>query len=276
MLRSFAVALVLSCLAQCAWAQAQPAPAAPTGASATKPPARKPASRAKPIARPAGPAESGPCQIGVISAIGDLFAVQKIGLTVFGNDLAEVPIEAWGLDDLVVARVRAAAAPGAGVRKIAYPKGLFAPYDNPTTIFRNSQNELTALVRQITANSGCERYFVVTKLTVKLDSTNQDIRGVGILNRGVGPLSRTSLFAHVQLTEFDGQTFAIRRLPFAGFGSALAGAFRIGQDPLTELDNASFPEPAAEAANNAMLRDHTRALLAARLDKTLPAYLTQE
>jgi hypothetical protein len=83
------------------------------------------------------------------------------------------------------------------------------------------------------------------------------------------------LFANIQVTVFDGQTFAIHKNPFAGLGSILAGAFA-GQDPLTELDNAAFPEPAAQAPNSTMLRDRTRALIAANLDKRLPAYLKGE
>jgi hypothetical protein len=48
------------------------------------------------------------------------------------------------------------------------------------------------------------------------------------------------------------------------------------QDPFTKLDNSAFPEPATEAAASATLRDHARALLAAVLDKTLPASLKEE
>ena len=34
----------------------------------------------------------------VISAIGDTYSLQKVGITVFGNALDKVPIEAWGID----------------------------------------------------------------------------------------------------------------------------------------------------------------------------------
>ncbi len=57
----------------------------------------------------------------------------------------------------------------------------------------------------------------------------------------------------------------------------LAGTFsRMTQDPLIKLENEDFPTPAAEAVNSATLRDHARALLTARLDKTLPAHLKEE
>jgi hypothetical protein len=183
------------------------------------------------------------------------------------------------LDELVVARVRAAAAPGIAVRRIAYPKGAFEPYDNPApALFRDPRDDLTAIVKQIATNASCNRYVVVTKFTGKLDGTNQTLRGIGILHHGTGFLSHTALFANVQVTVFDGQTFAIGKNPNANLGSILAGTFArmTTRDPLTELDNASFPEPAAEATNSAMLRDHVRALLSSNLDKTLPAFLKEE
>jgi hypothetical protein len=48
------------------------------------------------------------------------------------------------------------------------------------------------------------------------------------------------------------------------------------QNPLTKLENDVFPEPATAAAANATLRDHTRALLTAVLDKTLAVSLKEE
>ena len=277
MIRAPAFALVLSCLVTSAWAQAQPAPA-PTGTPAPKPVVKKPTAKAKTSPRTgaktsAAPAESGPCRIGVISVVGDLFAVQKIGLTIFNIEYADVPIEAWGLDDLVAARVRAAVGSGAGVRRIAYPKEAFASYDHPApTLFRNPENELTATVRQITANSGCARYVTVTKLTGKLDGSNQTLRGIGVYNRGIGSLiSHTRLFANVQVRVFDGQSYEIGKTPF-DLGAALTRGFS-GENLLTKLDNAAFPEPATGAASSATLRDGTRALLAAHLDKILPPLL---
>lgn len=244
-----------------------------------KPAVKKPAPKARVSAKPPAAVASGPCQIGVISAVGDEFVVQRLGLTVFGNEYTEVPIEGWGIDDLVVARVRAAL-PGTAVKKIAYPRAAFASYDHPApALFRNSANILTGIVRQIAANAGCERYLVVTKLNVQVDGTNQNHRGIGVLNRGIGSgaLSHTSLFADVAVDIFDGQTFAIEKKPFYFGGSlktALLGEF--GRDPLSKLDNDAFPEPATAAAASAILRDHTRAWLTAVLDKKLAISFKKE
>ena len=279
MVRRIALAFVLSCMAASAWAQAQPAQgtaATQTAAPPIRPAVKKPVPKAKTAAKPPVPAETGPCGIGVIPVVGDLFVVQKVGLMVFGNEEAEVPVNGWGLDDLVVARVRAAA-PGIGVRRIAYTADAFEAYEKPEfKLFRNRNDDLAAVVRQITSNVSCERYVVVTKYTGKLEGTNQTLHGIGVLNHGTSLLSYTSLFANIQVRVFDGHTFAIRKNPF-NLGSVLAGTFAsMKGDPLTKLENESFPEPATAAANNAILRDRTRALLAARLDKALPAYLKEE
>jgi len=280
MVRIAFAAIFLSCLPISSFAQGQSAPGTitqPTTPAVAKPTVKKSAPKAKTGAKQPAPAESGPCQIGVISAIGEKFAVQKVGLTVFGNELTEVPIDAWSLNDLVVARVRAATS-GVHVRKIAYPKGAFEPYYRPPTkLFRNDDEELTAVVRQITASSNCARYFVFTTHAAQLQGTNQSLPGIGVLHHGSGPFSNTSLFANFVVRVFDGQSFAIAKRPSADLGAILAGSFgRLGQDPLTKLEAADFPATPADAVASSTLRDHTRALLAARLDKAVAAYLKQE
>jgi hypothetical protein len=276
MIRTFAVAIFLSCFTISASAQTQPGPSPQTGPVAARP-VKKAAPKSKTASKPAASTESGPCQIGVISAIGDKFAVQKVGIMVFGNELTEVPIDGWGLDDLVVARVRAAAS-GMAVRKIAYAKGSFGPYYHPPAkLFRNMDEDLTAVVRQVAASSSCARYFVFTTYDGKLDGTNQYLAGIGVLNHGTSLFSRTSLFANISLKVFDGQSFAIGRNPHANLGAILAGSLeRMTQDPLTKLENEDFPATPGDAPGSATLREHTRVLLTARLDKSLPAFLKQE
>jgi hypothetical protein len=45
-------------------------------------------------------------RVAVISALGDQFSVKKMGVTIFGNDERNFPIDAWGIDDAVIATVR--------------------------------------------------------------------------------------------------------------------------------------------------------------------------
>jgi hypothetical protein len=214
----------------------------------------------------------------VISALGDRFAVQKFGLTVFETEESELPVEGWGLDDLVVARVRAATGADPTVRRIAYPKGAFEPFYHPTSRFLPDPREgLPAIVRSITPTANCERYLVVTRFKGQVPGTNLMLDGIGAYSRGLGSLVRHShLFANVGVTLLDGGNYETISRPFAGLGTRLAEGLRVTEDPLTKLDNSLFPEPTTVVRGNATLRERTRALVAARLDQTLPNYLKND
>jgi hypothetical protein len=60
--------------------------------------------------------------VGVISAVGSKFALQKVGITVFGNELNEVSIGSWGLDDAVASRVSAVLSKRFTVKRISYSR----------------------------------------------------------------------------------------------------------------------------------------------------------
>ncbi len=252
MVRWFAAAAVLSCLVAPAWEQTPPAAAAAatTATSVVKPLAKRPAPGPSTDAKPHAQAQSGRC-LGVIAAAGDRFMVKKIGLTVFGTETKIAPIETWGLDDLIVARVRVAAGAGVPVLRLAYPKDAFEPYYDPQSQpFRNSWGQLTAIVRRIAAGTNCRRYVVVFK--------------------------KTYLFAYIHVTVFDGENFAIRKNPYTTIQSRLTEALLVPRKDFNlEIDSTLFPLSAAEAANSTTLRDGARAVLTERLDDLLPAFLKE-
>ena len=279
MLHSFAFAIILvSCLTAAGWAQSPVTTNAPTASAPAKPVTKKTAPKAKPAAKRPVAAETGPCRLGVISALGDRFAVQKFGLTVFETEESEVSVDGWGLDDLVIARVRAATGADPAVRKIAYPKGAFEPFYHPTSRFLPDPREgLPAIVRSITPAANCERYLVVTRFKGQVPGTNLMLDGIGAYSRGLGSLVRHShLFANVGVTLLDGGNYETISRPFAGLGTRLADGLRLTEDPLTKLDNSLFPEAAAVVPGNATLRERTRTLIAARLDQTLPNFFKSD
>jgi hypothetical protein len=277
--RVFAVAIFLSCFAISATAQTQSPPGTTPqpGAPAAKPAVKKAAPKAKAAIRQPAVVETGPCRLGVISAVGDRIAVQKFGVTVFETEENEVPVD-WGLDDLVHARVRAATRADPAVRRIAYPKGAFEPYYHPTSRFLPDPREgLPAIVRSITPNAGCERYLVVTRFKGQVPGTNLMLDGIGTYNRGLGTIIRHShLFANISVTLLDGRTYERINRAFVNFGARLAKSLQLGEDDLTKLDNSLFPEPAAAAASSTTLRERLRTLIAAQMDQALPAYLKEE
>lgn len=265
--------LSLFVTAAAAQAPASPAPPAPAKAVAKK----KSASKTKP-AGPTVAAENGPCSLGVISAIGDRFSVQKIGLTIFANEQDFAPIDSWGLDDLVMARARAATGNDPTVHRINYPKGTFEPYFNPKSNFLRAENErLPAIVQGITANAHCERYLVVVRGKAQAPGTKVEIDGIGAYNQGVGSVLRHShLFAAFSITVLDGQTYERSNPALAGLGARMERGLGLIEDPLNRLDNELFPEPPSAATGSTALRDRTRQLAATRLDQALPHYLKRD
>ncbi|KRR23496.1 hypothetical protein CQ13_05490 [Bradyrhizobium retamae] len=278
MFRSFAAAILVSCFAAAGWAQSPSTANAPAASTPAKAVTKKAAPKAKAAAKQPVAAETGPCRLGVISALEDRFAVQKFGLTIFETEESAVTVEGWGLDDLVVARIRAATGTDPAVRRITYPRGAFEPFYNPTSRFLPDPREgLPAIVRSITPAANCERYLVVTRFKGQVPGTNLMLDGVGAYSRGLGSVVRHShLFANIGMTLLDGGSYETIGRPFAGLGTRLTEGLRLTEDPLTKLDNSLFPEPATAVPGNAMLRERTRALVAARLDQTLPDYLKND
>ena len=283
MIRNVALWLALA-LAQPALAQTAPTAApnpSPTKPSSTKPTPAKPTAKKPEPAKPDVAAQSGPC-IGVIPHIGESFAVQSIGLTAFGNDLKEVPIESWGLDDLIVARVRAAASPRFTVRRIAYPANAFEAFDHPP-LFHDPDVQIKRVVQTIAGGSGCERYVVVVESGANWGDSNQGVRGIGIVHRG-GIIDRFSvayLFAVTALFVIDGRTFDVLKKGAGGIADDDTLVDRLRRSvshetpilgPSRELEDFAWP-PAPDTVTG--LRDPTRALLAASLDVALPRLLAR-
>jgi hypothetical protein len=274
MIRFSVVVIALSCLAAPIWAQAQPAQ---SSSPSVRTVAKKPATP-RPKAPPAPVStDNGPCRLGVIPAVGDLFVVDKFGVTVFGNEHDEV-VTNWGLDDLIFERVRAAAGTALPVRRITYSPGVFEPFYHPRSRFLPDPREgLSAIVQGITGNAGCERYLVITRFTGELGGTNLRLDGVGIYNRGLGNIIRhTRLFANIALTLLDGQTYAKQQRLGFDLATHFQESLRVTENPLVLLENESFPEPAASAPGSVILRERTRALVAATVDRLLPGYLKEE
>ncbi|HZR75051.1 hypothetical protein [Bradyrhizobium sp.] len=201
--------------------------------------------------------------------------LEHIGLTVFGNEFTDAPIESWGLDDLVVARARAAA-PGKSVRRIAYAKDAFEPYYHPPReLFRDASHDLVDVIRRIAANSSCERYLVAVRFTGQVSGTNQTAHGIGLLtNWASGAFKNAQLFSFIGIVVYDGKTFAKHEDPI-GVGARLAAhlsnPFKSEFfEPLKDFEVPATPEA---VAGNSRLRDGARAMVAAKLDKELPAYL---
>ena len=202
--------------------------------------------------------------VGVISAVGHKFAVQKIGIMVFGNELNEAPIESWGIDDAVTARVSVLLSKRFTVRRIAYPKGAFAAYDKPTN--RDHREELRDIIRRIAASQTCDLYLVVTGAGAQFGTTNQFVSGLGMVEYAGG--NNVHLFAVAAVHLFDGRTFQLlhtmpMRSDTAYFGEPIGG-------PGRKLDATWWPASVQAVQRNEKLRAATQAVLEEGLAATIP------
>jgi hypothetical protein len=204
----------------------------------------------------------------VFPLIGDRFAVKQIGITVFGNQDKEMTVNNWGLDDLVVERVRAAVGSGKVVRRIATAKGAFDSYTPGIGLFQNANEKAAAIVQQAAAQTQCERYVVVTRSSHQYVG-NQEIDGIGIVNRGRPILSRTALHAVISIHVHDGHSFAVLK---SGEGWTDGKDALTFSPPTRLVDDSWWPET-PEAANTPAMRKATREFLAEVLDKSLPKLL---
>jgi hypothetical protein len=116
-------------------------------------------------------------RIGIISAVGDKFDVRKIGFTVFGNDLATVPV-AWGIDDLIISRARAILSKRFEVRPVSYQRAAFANS-------RGWGQSLADTVRSSASSEGVDAYVVIMGNVSQYGSSNQYLAGLGVVTAGV-------------------------------------------------------------------------------------------
>jgi hypothetical protein len=256
-MRPTVIALLLL-LSAAAASFAQPAPVKP---NPTRPAAAKPAAAGQ-------SSQSGRCDVGVISHLGEKFNVRQIGFTVFGNESNAVSIESWRIDDLVVAKISGALGKRA-VRRVAYRKEAFASLET-SKLFRDTDAEVGEGVRTLTAGTHCARYVVVTDGTTRYGTTNQTLGGLGIV-AGKKPYftgDLHNLHTLITLRVYDGETFALMKRKFATTGESTFMAMIGG--PHREVDQSFWPVPSDAAAQNAKLRDAVRDLIGKSLDATLP------
>jgi hypothetical protein len=207
--------------------------------------------------------ESGPCHIGVIPIVGNLFRVEKFELP-FGDRLTQVATEGWALDELVVSRVRAAAH-GNSVRRIPFTAEelIRDAQQRPISLFNTEDVRIKEFAQDIAGRIRCERYVVVHR------------RGFSSKESGIGisiHFKAAFLFAMTQIRIYDGRSFNLIKQGPALIDESTAFSGSPG-GPSRVVDLSALPDKLSDAAASPVLRDGVRALLTASLDKTLPMML---
>ena len=207
--------------------------------------------------------------VGVISAVGSKFALQKVGITVFGNELKEVPIGSWGLDDAVAGRVSAVLAKRFTVKRIAVPQDAFAVYEKPAP-FSDSDATLQGIVRKLAGSANCDLYVVIIRAGVPFGSTNQTIAGIGMVEGGgaINP-DNVTLYAATTVHLYDGRTF--ERLLWRRPGFAIGGGSfgNVVNAPHRKLDRTWWPAT-PQAVNSEKYKTAAREVLVESIAATVP------
>jgi hypothetical protein len=197
-------------------------------------------------------------RVAVISAIGDKFTVKKLGFTVFGNDEKDFPIDAWGIDEFVVNKVRSVLAGRFEVRPFAYKKSAF---DLPNGA---SSGQIAERVRAQAGSTDVDAYVVVTKIGSTYASTNQGLYGLGIIDHSALG-TRVYLYALYAVTVVDGHNFAVLASSPAFPLSEMVLSMQAIHGPSRELDESWMPAT-LDAAQNVRLKSAMTELL----DRNLP------
>ncbi len=209
--------------------------------------------------------------VGVISAIGDTFALQKIGITVFGNELNRVPIDSWQIDNLVVSKISTFLTKSWAVQRINYPKGAFSSLDEDHGLFFNYSEELQRIVRRVTSSTKCDHYVVVVKTSTSYGTSNQRVGGLGVVEAGTPLWQWDYIYALYKIRLYDGGSLAVEG---EEGGRTPEDYIPTINGPSREVDKSWWPQ--SDAAQSAKLRDGIRSLVERSLDMTMPRILRAE
>jgi hypothetical protein len=204
--------------------------------------------------------------VGVISAFADRFQLRKLGVTVFGNDESEFPVDSWGIDDVMAGKVRTLLGRRFDVRPVTYRRAAFA---------KPNRDGIGAMVRDAVTPAAVDAYVVVTRGTSRLGATNQFVNGLGLLEASGGLLYSNRHFVYalyavsiIDAREFSSKAVTVGLMP----GEALVDPLRSTamRGPHKQVDESWWPT-ARDAASNQRLKGAVVELI----DQSLPNTLQQ-
>lgn len=203
-------------------------------------------------------------RIGIVSAMGDVFSLKKVGVTVFGNDQSEFPIGAWGIDDLMVSKVRSTLGRQFDIRPVTYQRSAF---------YASNAGGIGAMVRAASPSPGVDAYVVLTRGVSKVGATNQFVSGLGLLEGSGGVLYSNRYFVHaiyavymIDANAFSSMGVAISLMP----GESLVDPLRatVLRGPHRQVDQSWWPT-SPDAASNQRLKGAVVELIDNSLSNTL-------
>jgi hypothetical protein len=207
----------------------------------------------------------------VASAIGNNFGVNTLGLTMFGSETKQVPVEGWQVDDHIGTRVAELVGTRFNIQRIVVPSNAFLPLEQPGALFRNLATERAEILRRLVLGERCDYVLLVQRGTSKVGTTNQSVSGIGVVRTGDGLIiDNVHLFALATLVLYENHSYKLlAERPLHGPG----GLFTTLSGPHKKLDAAQWPVP-VNAADTPNMRAGILSLLDSGLISTLPEVVT--
>lgn len=206
----------------------------------------------------------------VVSALGNMFAVSSFGLTMFSNDTTMVNIDSWQLDEFVRTRMHQIIGTRFDVSPIKSSGSPFASLDQPGALFRNKTAERNEIVRKLVLGERCEYVLLVVPASSTVSTTNQSVRGVGIVRNGDGLIvDNVHVFALAKIVLMENGSFKELTEQVLTSPNQQTGLFSTISGPHRKLDAKDWPVP-AHTVDNLQMRATIVAMLDAALTVTLP------
>lgn len=154
--------------------------------------------------------------IGIISAIGDKFTFTESGLTGFDNAPHSVSIEAWGIDEQIVAQATSILGRNFQVQTLSYPLETFAAPERKSAIpaadllrenpLKREDPFKESIVNHVSPQ-GLDAYVVITKATLKFGTRGVPVSGIGFIRHSALLDSSAIVHALYVIRVVDGHTF---------------------------------------------------------------------
>jgi hypothetical protein len=208
--------------------------------------------------------------VAIISALGDCLNmrdVEPVG-TIFNTVHPEcVPIESWGIDDLITQQLTTALSGRFAVKPVNYNRAVF--YHLPWSPISGAQVPVEKQLRALT-NPGVDAYIVVTRMALPNalgDDNNTYVDGLGIGHESSLFSQTTKMFAIYTIRIIDAQTFKTletegARLPRTGF---------LPRVPIVDVDKSLWSPSARDMTDDqeAKARERLTALVQESIGSTL-------
>jgi hypothetical protein len=148
--------------------------------------------------------------IGIISVIGDKSTFTPSGLTGFDNTPRSVSIEAWGIDEQLVAQATSILSHHFQVQVVTYQRELFFAPERVSSIPGVDlvrEDPFKELVRSHVSPQGLDAYVVITKATLKYGTRGVPVSGIGLIRHSALFDSSAIVHALYVVRVVDGHTF---------------------------------------------------------------------